>query len=370
MEVAIISAATDLHSEVVRWALDQAGVPCHVMDTLSGIHNHSDSSLLIDDQASTRGGACNANVRAAWYRRHYKVRPAASGGDDENGAFRASESNIMQENVVATLCADPNISWVNSPFSARVAEHKFLQLVHAKQSGLAVPPTLMSADPDRIRAFAGAHASLVVKPFGVYAWAYSDQRRTYALASKVDAARILESTDGGLSNTPAIYQVAVEKVSDLRVVVIGSDVYAYDIAQVGVPDFDCRFAMGNPKLASIEPYSLSADQKARILRMMTSLNIDMASADFALTADGDIVFLDLNPAGAWLFLEERVPSVGLASRVCRLLAEKAGSAPGLEFPDYADFARSSAVEPFNLRYRAAAERGATTRDDRTWTEAA
>ncbi|MFA4892987.1 RimK family alpha-L-glutamate ligase [Brevundimonas sp.] len=340
------------------------------MDTLYGLHNHGGASLLIDDLPSTRGGTCNANLRAAWYRRHYKVRSAASDADDENGVFRTSESNMMQENVVATLGADPNISWINDPSSARAAEHKFLQLVHAKQSGLAVPPTLMSADPDRIREFARAHRSLVVKPFGVYSWAYSDLSRTYALASKVDAARILDSPDGALSNTPAIYQVAVDKVSDLRVVVVGSDVYAYDIAQVGVPDFDCRFAMANPKMASIEPYSLSAEQKARVLRMMTSLNIDMASADFALTADGDIVFLDLNPAGAWLFLEERVPSVGLTSLVCRLLAEKAGYAPGLDFPDYAAFARSSAVEAFNHRYRTEAEKGATIRNDRTWTEAA
>lgn len=370
MEVGIIGAATDLHSEVVRWSLTEAGVTCHLFDTLAGLQDHPGLGLAVQAGDGSDGSILNADLRALWYRRHYKVRARMADANDENDAFRTAERNVLQDNVVETLAMDPRIGWINNPKNARSAESKFGQLLFAKRAGLAIPDTLMTAAPDQIRDFARRHDTVVVKPFGVFAWRYADHRARYALASKVQASMLIDSSDAALSNTPAIYQTVVAKKSDLRVVVVGTEVHAYNVTQPGTPDFDSRFSMADPARSSIEPYDLSTLQKTRILEMMAALGIEMASADFGVAQDDEIVFLDLNPAGAWLFLEERVPEIDLTAQVCRVLARKAGLATDQDFPSYGDFNRSGALGEFNNRCRADAKAGVTFLNDRTWRETA
>ncbi len=369
MEVGIVGSAADLHSEVVRWALTESGVNCHLFDTLRGLQEHPGLGLEVEYGARSGGGIVNGNLRALWYRRHYKVRSHVNDPNDENDAFRTAERNVFQDNIVDTLAIDPRIGWINNPRNARAAENKFGQLLFAQRAGLAIPDTLMTTAPDQIRDFARRHDTVVVKPFGVFAWRYADHRARYALASKIEASRVLTSSDAALSNTPAIYQTVVSKKSDLRVVIIGTQVHAYNITQTGEPDFDSRFSMSDPTKSSIEAYNLSLRQKTQILDMMAKLGIEMASADFGLTHEDEIVFLDLNPAGAWLFLEERVPEIELTAQTCRLLVNKAGLAVDGPFPNYDAFNRSGALERFNARCHADARAGITFLNDRTWREA-
>lgn len=370
MEVGIVGAASDLHSEVVRWSLTEAGVTCHLLDTLSGLQDHPGVGLAVEACDRSGGGILNDNLRALWYRRHYKVRSRSPGANEENDAFRTAERNVLQDNIVETLAMDARVGWINNPRNARSAENKFGQLIFAKRAGLAIPDTLMTAAPDSIRDFARRHDTVVVKPFGVFAWRYADHSARYALASKVSASKLLDRSDAALSNTPAIYQTVVNKKSDLRVVIIDTQVHAYNVTQRGAPDFDSRFSMSDPARSIIEPYELSGDQKARILTMMRALGIDMASADFGLTHDDEIVFLDLNPAGAWLFLEERAPEIDLTAQTCRLLTRKAGLDIDHAFPGYGAFNRSRALERFNDKCRADAREGLTFLNDRTWREVA
>jgi hypothetical protein len=53
-----------------------------------------------------------------------------------------------------------------------------------------------------------------------------------------------------------------------------------------------------------------------MLRLMDSLQVNFASADFALTAEGEFVFLDLNPNGQWLFIEQSSPETQVGRKFC------------------------------------------------------
>jgi hypothetical protein len=46
--------------------------------------------------------------------------------------------------------------------------------------------------------------------------------------------------------------------------------------------------------------------QAALHRLMRSFDINFASIDMIVTPDGEFVFLDLNPNGQWLWLEEEL----------------------------------------------------------------
>ena len=55
--------------------------------------------------------------------------------------------------------------------------------------------------------------------------------------------------------------------------------------------------------AQLEPFSLPEQVEASLLRLMDRFGINFASLDMILTPEGEFVFLELNPNGAWLWLE-------------------------------------------------------------------
>jgi hypothetical protein len=60
--------------------------------------------------------------------------------------------------------------------------------------------------------------------------------------------------------------------------------------------------------ACIEAIDLPADVRRRIRKLMSRLGLVYGAIDLRLTSDGQHVFLEINPAGQWLFVETRLSS--------------------------------------------------------------
>lgn len=65
---------------------------------------------------------------------------------------------------VGGVLADLDTYWVNHPHSEADLTYKPRQLTRALACGLAVPPTLVTNDPDAVRGFADVHGELITKP--------------------------------------------------------------------------------------------------------------------------------------------------------------------------------------------------------------
>jgi glutathione synthase/RimK-type ligase-like ATP-grasp enzyme len=57
--------------------------------------------------------------------------------------------------------------------------------------------------------------------------------------------------------------------------------------------------------ARFEPVELPAGVLDRLQRLMAELGLVYGAIDMRRTPDGRYVFLEVNPAGQWLFVEER-----------------------------------------------------------------
>jgi MvdC family ATP-grasp ribosomal peptide maturase len=238
-----------------------------------------------------------SEVRAVWARRVWP--PRLSGELDER--FRASctrESAAALEGFFDGLCG---ALWVNDPLNERAAENKLLQLRAARESGLEIPPTLLTNDAARARAFYETHDGLVVakllRPLSVS----MGDAPFFVYTSDVSAEDI-EALDS-LRHCPVVFQRKVEKLRELRVAYVAGRLFtgALDASASARGRTDWRLA--EPGECSWSRATLKPSLSARLRKLMRRLGLAYGAIDLIETHDGRHVFLEVNPGGEWGMLE-------------------------------------------------------------------
>jgi glutathione synthase/RimK-type ligase-like ATP-grasp enzyme len=183
--------------------------------------------------------------------------------------------------------------WVNNIVRDAAAAHKPWQLALAKEIGLTIPETLITNDPGQARDFWAAHPGKVIyKPFtaGYHTW-----RET----------RLLRAGEEALADTvrwsPVIFQQYVPAVFDLRITAIGPRLFAAEAhSQEGEYKVDVRF---NSKIC-YRAHKLPDTLERKLLQLMSRLGLEYGAIDMRLTPEGEYVFLEINPAGQFLYVEQ------------------------------------------------------------------
>ncbi len=258
------------------------------------------------------GGFDAGEVAAVWWRRPrpYVVDEALS---PPFAAYAAAQVHAALSGVWASLRA----GWMNDPWRDERAGHKPAQLAAAEAAGLAVPPTLISCVPDDARAFLDEQGErpVIQKPLR------PDEAhwRPTRLVSRSDRERLDD-----LRFAPAILQRYVPG-TDIRVTAAGGRLLATAIdARKTSSPHDFRPAYDQ---ARVEPCQLPADVAAGVRALLLDLGLRYAAIDFRRTDEGQFVFLEANPAGQWLFLEDRTGQP-ITRAVAEALVEAAEEARG------------------------------------------
>lgn len=216
--------------------------------------------------------------------------------------------------------AAPEAFWVNPLASRPRAELKAVQLHEAARAGLTVPETLLSNNPARIRHFLEEHRGRAIyKPFYPAQW-NTDDRVAVLFTTDVEVEDLPD--DETLRVTPGIFQAKVDKAHELRVTVMGAHVVtARLLSQEVVAARDDWRAAGAQ--IRVEPDRLPEKVERACLRLMGDLGIVFGAFDFIVTPEGSHVFLEVNPAGQFLWVEESNPDIPmLAPFVDFLLARR------------------------------------------------
>jgi hypothetical protein len=251
-----------------------------------------------------------AYARVVWWRR---VRPHQVDPGVTDPTLRAFALSETTQAVQGMLDALPCV-WVNPRGTDDTAHHKPLQWTVACQVGLRVPRTLVTNRPEAARAFLAelGIGRVVFKAFLAMLEAWRETR----LATRQDLER-LEL----VRYAPVIFQEYVEGV-DVRITVVGEQVFAAEIdARRTSYPFDMRMALGE---ANVKPVSLPEEVHDGVLRLQRRLGLVYGAIDMRRTAAGDWVFFEVNPAGQWLFVEQRT-GLPISQAVAALLARLDGS---------------------------------------------
>lgn len=101
---------------------------------------------------------------------------------------------------------------------------------------------------------------------------------------------------------PVIFQRYVPADLDLRVTVVDGEIFAASIASDAEHHVDYRSGLST---ALVRPYTLPDEVAERLLALMSEMNLAFGALDLRLTPQGEHVFLEINPAGEYLFISER-----------------------------------------------------------------
>jgi len=200
----------------------------------------------------------------------------------------------------------PAHKWINHPTATTQASYKPEQLVRGSRIGLRVPDTLISTDPIEARSFCECLSwRVVAKPIG-----YGEVRDELGDTQAVVYTNALTESDAKslstLVNCPVILQEHIPKAKDLRVTIVDENVItvALHSQEQTKSTVDCRRDnMTGMRYSLVE---LPDDIDKKLLELVRSYRLRYAAIDLIEDRQGDLWFLELNPAGQWAWLEENV----------------------------------------------------------------
>ncbi len=287
--ILILAAKNDPHALSVAAALARRGVGARIADTgelgCSGnivftVGDGERREWLVGDERLDL-----AEVRAIWWRRYQRPRVALELARSE----RSFAWREWYECIVGLLSAT-GAPCINLPVREQQAV-KPLQLAIARRLGLALPETLITNDPQRARTFVERHRGEVVH-----------KTLTPPERGFLPTQRWHEDDDSLLMETlplaPTIFQRVVAARREVRVTIVGAQLFAAEL-EPSPGEIDARLDLEAP----YRPHSLPAAVANQLRALADALGLSYATVDLKLTDEGEYLFLELNPAGQFLYVE-------------------------------------------------------------------
>ena len=239
------------------------------------------------------GGTVIADEDRGWLRR---VAPRAWGSDNRVGSVE-DVSLRARVRLIAAIARHGHRDWVTDIDALQAAEDRIFQLVAAARLGIATPPTLLSSDPGQIASALGD--DVVLKPLGTGAFVNADGQ-PHAVYTTPLTADI--SASGDFAAAPFVAQARVKVRQHLRVVTAGPVVAT---AALDADSWPLDWRVAEEAHDSWRPLP-TPDLETQALRLASELGVGFSSQDWLLPVAGPPLFIDLNPAGQWMFLPEEV----------------------------------------------------------------
>lgn len=265
--------------------------------------DHYPTSLKVSSDplggASVRNGEQSFSldsVSAIWYRRFF------AGGrlPLELGETREVCVHEARRTLYGTIAAHPAFQ-LDPLVNVRKADHKELQLKRAHHFGLQLPRTLFSNDAEAVRAFYEQQGRQVVAKMQSSFAMYQKGEEMVVFTTRLDESQ-LEELDR-LCYCPMIFQELLVKKLDIRATVVGRRVFtaAIDSQKAKLTEIDWR-RDGAGTLEDWFAFQLPPETETALLDLVQDFGLNYAAADFVLTSDDQLIFLEINAGGEWLWL--------------------------------------------------------------------
>lgn len=331
MKILILTVLGDIHGAAVAWGLRVLGHTPVIWFWTEFLRSDGCWLYLNDsDQIEHRFPTGTSHAVAPpfdsiWYRRRGRV-ALRSSVHPADITFITHEAEAYLQNSLSFV-GDGNTLWINHPTASRHADNKLVQLSGAREVGFQVPETLMTNDISRIRAFYQKNnGNVIFKTFGPASWRHEDGSITHVCTTPILAEHLRD--EEALRACPGIYQPKLDKSYELRVTVVGDNVFAVAIdSQITGPSIDWRYDFPSASLP-LKATTLPNEVSERCVALCRKLNIVYGAIDIVVTHKNEYVFLEINESGQFLWVEQLAPSLHVLDALCRSLAFK--SAPAFE----------------------------------------
>jgi glutathione synthase/RimK-type ligase-like ATP-grasp enzyme len=194
--------------------------------------------------------------------------------------------------------------WINDPFTTKLAHRKMLQLRVAAEVGFQVPRTIVTNQADKAVTFAqGLPGDLAIKSLGALSVIEEGEQSSvqFGIFTRRIALHELEAFADKVAHMPTLFQEFVEKGHEMRITCVGSKVLACRIEPRpgDLTSDDYRFDTKNLNHTATDCPALTDPMQA----YMRAFGLNFGCFDIAVTPDGQPIFLECNPNGQWLWVE-------------------------------------------------------------------
>lgn len=192
--------------------------------------------------------------------------------------------------------------WLNYYRNNHKAENKYLQMDIAEKLEFSIPPYLLSNNKKEILKFCKLNNKVVLKLMNQDFYKVSDKKFLGFYVNIVKADDFKDFAEN--EENPIFLQKYIEKQYEVRYTVVGEEhfVCRIDSQKSKVASTDWRkYDISNTPHSQIQP---PKELKEKVCRLMKELNLTYGALDFIVDNDNNWWFLEVNPSGQYLWIED------------------------------------------------------------------
>jgi glutathione synthase/RimK-type ligase-like ATP-grasp enzyme len=196
---------------------------------------------------------------------------------------------VRFEDSLTLWCEMAQCVVVNRPEAMDSNVSKPYQLEIIRDSGFAIPDTLITTDPEAVFEFWKKHRDVIYKSI-------SNRRSIVTRLNANDRIRI-----GEVASCPTQFQQLIEG-TDYRIHVLGDEVFASRIISTGD---DYRYATQTQSTVAIIPDDIAQ----RCIRLSRKLGVFFSGIDLRQTSDGEWFCFEVNTCPGYTSFEDQAPAI-------------------------------------------------------------
>jgi len=238
-----------------------------------------------------------SSVLAGYFRRPgTPIIPTNIVGDAERKYCQSEWGELLS----AALWSLGNL-WLNSPLAILVAENKPRQLSTAYQLGFQIPETIITNSYADASSFASKGCS-IAKPLRSPLLDEPDGERVI-FTTRISA--LDDVSARSIRAAPFILQREIMKRFDLRVTVVGKQVFATEIDSQVHDETQTDWRRGARVDLEHRLHDLPPRVSEKCVALTKALGLRFAAIDLILDRQGSYWFLEINPNGQWAWIQNR-----------------------------------------------------------------
>jgi hypothetical protein len=315
MRVAIFTHPSDSHAHAVKWGLKERGWECDLVF----LGDLSQKAVITVDPtvpAGARiGGEGYSRVLASydrfWLRKpHYPVIPSDLHPSDRTVARLSWE---FTTDAMLRSLGKSGVFCINPPAGSETSPLKAYHLTLAHSVGLTIPKTMITNCGTAARAFIASNradgANTIAKGMELSVWNFEAGGFAVFGTTRVTEEEV---ADASLKLAPCIFQAEVPKSAEARVTVMGRTTFParLDSQNITEAELDFRLAPDWNHLGCT-PIEMPGAVREQVLAFQAAAGLNFGTMDFIIDRDGNWIFVETNPLGQFLWVEDAHPETTL-----------------------------------------------------------
>lgn len=222
--------------------------------------------------------------------------------------YEGEYQSMIQKDIIATIVGlvdSFNGIVLSKPSILRKTENKIYQLQKGKEIGFNVPKTIITNNADLANGLLSKEKT-IIKPITTGKIQIGDRYEIYQT-------NILDELLNDISITPVYLQEYIPKLYEVRLTIING--YFYGVKIQSSNEIDWRDEQADNKYIIID---VPVEIKNKCNKMLNKFNLNFGAFDFIVNRDLRWIFLEVNPNGQWLWLEQ-ILNLNISEKIIEFL---------------------------------------------------